>query len=124
MTGNFSSGETHEPQEEKMSGQRNTRRRMAYSLTAVMAALVVAVLGLVFAYQSITESISSHVHAAGSEPHSHEDDAAIEKTMDMTSLDEMHEEPALDVDAEDASHNDASHEDASHNDASEDHGHS
>ena len=110
MTENSSSGATHEPQYEETSGQRTTRRQVAYSLTAVVAALAIAVFGFVFAYGSITESDSSHVHAADSEPHSHKDDAAIEKTMDMTSLDEMHEEPA--------------HEDASHNDASEDHSHS
>ena len=116
MTGNSSSGATQEPDDENMPDRRFTRRQAAYSLTALVAAVVVAAFGFAFAYQSVADSNSSHLHAADSGTHSHgfEPHSAInDEAMEMTSLNEMAEEPAHD---DDAGH-------FLHEDASEDHGH-
>ena len=114
MTGNSSSGPMEESHDENFPDQRNTRRQVAYSLMALTAALVVAVFGFVFAYQSIVDSDSSHVHAAESGPHSHEDDTVNDGVMEITSSDEKHEEPAYD---DEAGH-------VPHEEASDEHGHS
>ena len=103
MTGNSSSDAMQEPPDENTPNQRITRRQVAYSLTAFMAALAVAAFGFMFTYQSIADSGSSHVHAAESETHSQEDGA-----MEMTSPDEMQEGPAYDDDAGHAPHEEAS----------------
>ena len=102
MTGNSSSDATREPVDEKAPDGRITKRQLAYSLMAFMAALAVAAFGFAFTYQSIADNGSSHVHAA-------EDGA-----MEMTSPDEMQMEPLV--------YDDAGH--APHEEAFEDHGYS
>lgn len=116
MTVNSSSGGMQEPDDENMPDQRFTRRQVAYSLTALVAALVVAAFGFAFAYQSVADSDSSRVHAAeaGSLSHGVDSSGAVDDgAMKMTSTDEMHEELAHD---DDAGH-------VPHEDAPEDHGH-
>ncbi len=110
MSGNSSSGAMQEPNDENMPDQRLNRRQVAYSLTALIAALVVAAFGIAFAYQSIDDSDSPHVHAADSKPHSHVDvgdGVAEDLRMGNISQDENHDEPALNEDAGHEPHDDA-----------------
>ncbi len=57
MTGNTSSGGSQEPPDENTPDQRLNRRQVAYSLSALIAALVVAAFGIAFAYQTSTTAI-------------------------------------------------------------------
>lgn len=118
MTGSSSSGATQESDDENMPGRRFTRRQAVYSLTALVAALIVTALGFVFAYQSVADSGSPHVHASDSEVHSHgmePHSAVIDEAVEMTSMDETQEEPAHDDDAEHDPHEESS-DDLGHGD--------
>lgn len=102
MTGSSSSGAIQEPDDENMPVQRLTRRQVAYSLTALMAALAVAIIGFVFPYQSVADSGSPHVHGAESDIHFHQGvghDVDEDMSAEMTSSGELHDEPVHDASA-------------------------
>ena len=102
MTGSSSSGTTQELHDEIVPDQRFTRRQVAYSLSAFVAALVVVAFGIAFAYQSVDDSNSPHVHAAESDIHSHQGvghDVDEDMSGELTSPGETHDEPALDASA-------------------------
>ena len=102
MTESSSSGATREPDVENMPDQRFTRRQAAYSLLALVAALVVVAFGIAFAYQSVDDSNSLHVHGAESDIHSPQGighDVDEDMNGELTSPGETHDEPALDASA-------------------------
>ena len=102
MTGSSSSGATREPDDENMPDQRFTRRQAAFSLSALVAALVVVAFGVAFAYQSVDDSNSLHVHGAESDIHSPQEvghDVDEDMNGELTSPGETHDEPALDASA-------------------------
>lgn len=96
------SGATREPDVENMPDQRLTRRQVAFSLSALVAALVVVAFGIAFAYQSVDDSNSLHVHGAESDIHSPQGvghDVDEDMNGELTSPGETHDEPALDASA-------------------------
>ena len=96
------SGATREPDVENMPDQRFTRRQVAFSLSALVAALVVVAFGIAFAYQSVNDSNSLHVHGAESDIHSPQGvghDVDEDMNGELTSPVETHDEPALEASA-------------------------